>query len=279
MGRAMTAISSDEAAFWNPAALASALGRRATVYRGSLLTGEATAASVVVPWEGVGAFAVSYLLLDAGSQELRNDLGEALGSISVWNQAVVGSFAASLPGGIDAGINLKLVQFRVSCRGRCRELGTTSSAYAADIGIQAQPLKSAPLRLGAMIAHAGTAFEISNEDRSDPLPTRIRIAAAYPLLQRDGEDFPYALWLSLEGEDRLRNLGNASLFSGLLVTAAGSFSARAGYIYGGLDQTDGASAGVGFSFDRFSLHLAKSLARSVVTGETEPVHVSFSVGF
>ena len=43
--------------------------------------------------------------------------------------------------------------------------------------------------------------------------------------------------------------------------------------------TDGASVGVGFRFDRFDLNLAKSLTRSMVTGESQPIHVTFGVQF
>ena len=279
LGRAMTALPSEEAAFWNPAALAEHRSRRAMVYRGDQLAGEAMAVNILLPWDRVGTFGLSYLLLDIGDQDLRDDFGDVLGSISVRNHVAVASFGTSLPGRIDAGINMKLVQFRVDCRGRCPDLETTSSAYAVDLGLQARPFRQIPLRLGWMVAHVGTEFQILNDEQSDPLPTRIRFAVAYQVLSRLFEERPFNLWLALEAEDRARDLGSPSLYTGLNFSAGDLVFVRAGYVRGELDQTDGASVGVGFRFDRFDLNLAKSLTRSQVTGESEPIHVSFGVAF
>lgn len=279
LGRAMTALSSDEGAFWNPAALAEQTRRRAMIYRGEQLAGEALAVNAIWPHERVGTFGVSYVLLDAGDQDLRDNFGNVLGSISVRNHAGIATFAASFPGRIHAGVNMKLVQFRVACRGQCPDLETTSSAYAVDVGVQAQPFSSIPLRLGWMLAHAGTEFQILNQEQSDPLPTRLRLAAAYEVLHRVVSDDSMELWLTLETEDRARDLGSPALYAGMAFSAAELFSLRAGYVGGELDQTDGASVGIGFSFDRFDLDLAKSLTRSLVTGAAEPVHVAFGVAF
>ena len=155
LGRAMTALASDEAAFWNPAGLAEQTRRRVMIYRGSQLAGDATAVNVLLPWERVGTFGVSYLLLDIGDQDLRDGFGNVLGKISIRNHAGLLSYAASFPGRIYAGVNLKLVQFRVACRGQCPDLDTTSSAYALDVGLQAEPFERIPLRFGWMLAHAG----------------------------------------------------------------------------------------------------------------------------
>jgi len=279
LGRAMTALQSDEGAFWNPASLAEQSERRAMVYRGDQLSGEATAINVLLPWNRVGTFGISYLLLDSGTQDLRDEFGDVLGSISVRNHVGIASFATSFPGRIHAGVNMKLVQFRVGCRGQCPDLETTSSAYALDVGLQAQPFASIPLRLGWMLAHAGTDFQIANQEQSDPLPTRVRLAVAYEILHRFVEDGLMDLWVTVETEDRARELGSPSLYMGLSYSAADLFYVRSGYVAGQLDQTDGASVGVGFRLDRFDLSLAKSLTRSLITGESQPIHVTFGVQF
>lgn len=278
LGRAMTALATEEAAFWNPAGLAQQSRRTVMVYRGNQIAGDATALSVVLPWEGVGTFGASYLLLDVGDQARTDPFGNVLGRISVRNHAGLVSYAAAFPGRIYAGINLKLVQFRVACRGQCPDLETTSSAYAIDAGIQAEPFERIPLRFGWMVAHAGTEFQVINEEQSDPLPTRLRFAVAYDVLRHLEED-RLALWFTLETEDRARDLGSPSLYAGLNLSAAELFHVRAGYVGGKLDQTNGASVGLGFRFDRFSLNLAKSLTRSVVTGASQPLHVTFGVEF
>lgn len=279
LGRAMTALQSDEGAFWNPASLAEQSERRAMVYRGDQLSGEATAVNVLLPWNRVGTFGISYLLLDSGTQDLRDEFGDVLGSISVRNHVGIASFATSFPGRIHAGVNMKLVQFRVGCRGQCPDLETTSSAYALDVGLQAQPFASIPLRFGWMLAHAGTDFQIANQEQADPLPTRVRLAVAYEILHRFVEDGLMDLWVTVETEDRARELGSPSLYMGLSYSAADLFYVRSGYVAGQLDQTDGASVGVGFRLDRFDLSLAKSLTRSLITGESQPIHVTFGVQF
>ncbi len=279
LGRAMTALASEEGAFWNPAGLAEETDRRVMVYRGDQLAGEATAFSVLLPWRRVGTFGLSYLLLDIGDQDLRDEFGDVLGSISIRNHLAVASYATSLPGGIRAGVNLKLVQFQVACRGQCPDLETTSSAYALDAGIQAQPFEHIPLRFGWMLAHAGTEFQVVNQEQSDPLPTRVRLAVAYEVLNRVVEEVPMELWVTVEGEERTRNAGSPSLYVGMDFSAADLFYLRAGYVAGTYDQTNGASVGVGFGFDRFDLNLAKSLTRSIVTGESQPIHVTLALTF
>lgn len=279
LGRAMTALASEEGAFWNPAGLADETERRVMLYRGDQLAGEATAISVLFPWSRIGTFGLSYMLLDVGDQDLRNEFGDVLGSFSIRNHLAVGSYATSFPGGISAGVNMKLVQFRVACRGQCPDLETTSSAYALDIGVQAEPFSDIPLRFGWMLAHAGTEFQVADEEQSDPLPTRLRLATAYEVLNRFVETVPMELWLTVEGEERARSPGSPSIYLGLDYSAADLLQVRAGYVSGTIDQTNGASVGVGFSLDRFELNLAKSLTRSMVTGETEPLHVTLAVSF
>lgn len=280
LGRAMTALHNPEAAFWNPAGIAEETERRALLYRGDQLAGAATAASFLFPWQRVGTFGLSYLLLDLDDQDVTDDFGNTLGSISVRNHLAIASFATSLPWGINAGANLKLVQFRVGCRGQCTGLETTSSAYAVDVGVQAQPFSTLPLRFGWMLAHAGTEFRSSNEEgQALPLPTRLRFALAYRVLHRVVEDEPLDLWASVETEDRARDPGSPSVYFGLNLSAADMFFVRTGYVGGQLDQTDGATVGLGLRIDRFDLNLAMSLTRSMVTGQSQPIHVTLGVAF
>ena len=279
LGRAMTALRSEEGAFWNPAGIAEEPDRRALLYRGDQLAGAATAASFLVPWRRVGTFGLSYLLLDIGDQDLRDPAGNDLGSISVRNHLGIASFATSLPWGIHAGVNLKFIQFRVGCRGQCTDQEATNSAYGVDVGVQAQPFSTIPLRFGWMLAHAGTEFESSNEEQSLPLPTRVRFALAYQVLHRAVEEEVMDLWATVEAEDRARDPGSPSIYVGLNFSAADLFFVRAGYVGGQLDQTDGATVGLGLRVDRFDLNLAQSLTRSMVTGESQPIHVALGVAF
>lgn len=285
-GRAMTALRSEEAAFWNPAGLARQSERRAMVYNGFQPAGPAMAVNVLLPWERVGTLGLTYYLFDIGDQEITDHSGVVQGRITTRNHLGIASFGASLPGGIDAGVNVKLVQFRVGCRGGCEDYLTTSSAYAVDVGVQAEPFAGLPLRFGGMLAHAGTEFRTQDEEQSELLPTRLRFAVAYEVLHRFVDDGMMDLWLAVESEDRLRDPGSPSVHLGLNFSAAGIVHVRAGYVHvragyaeEQLDETDGATVGLGFRFDRFDLNMAKYLTRSMVTRDGQPIHFSLGMSF
>lgn len=281
LGRAMTAMPGPEAAFWNPAGLASLGESRAVLFRGDHAVGAATALSVLAARPGLGTIGASYLLLDIGDQELKDRDDNVLGTVSVRNHLGVVSAATRILSRLDAGVNLKMVQFRLSCRGLCPDAGTTATTYAVDAGLQFVPSPDLPLRLGAMVAHLGPRLQVFNADQADPLPARIRVAAAYDILGTMVERSDLQGWFTVEVQDRLRDAGALSVFLGSEL-AAGTTDAlylRTGYVLGGMDQEDGARVGLGLRFQRFDLAIAKSLAVSTLTGETEPVHVTLAILF
>lgn len=281
LGRAMTAMTGIESAFWNPAGLAAVDQSRATLFRGDHAVGTATAFSLVGARPGVGALGVSYLLLDVGDQDLRDGSGNVLGTLTVRNHLAIATAAATVADRITAGVNFKVVQFRYSCRGICPDAGTTATSYALDAGVQLRPSATLPLRLGAMIAHVGPDFQVFNAEQADPLPARIRVAAAYDLVGALVDQEGVGGWVALEVQDRLNGEGSPSLYVGTELTAGETEALflRAGYVTGDLDQENGARVGLGFRYERFDLAIAKSLSVSTLTGETEPVHVTFSIVF
>jgi hypothetical protein len=286
LGRAMTAVDGSEGAFWNPAGLASMQRSLFVVFRGEQVAGTATAASGLYARPGVGTAGASYLLLDVGDQDLTDASGNVLGTVSVRNHLGVVSGAAQLADALSAGVSFKVVQFRLSCRGSsCPDRGTTATTYAFDAGLQSSPLPW--LRLGAMVAHVGPRLQVLNAEQADPLPARVRVAASYDLVHffTDSDDFRG--WFAVEVQDRLRDPGVPSLYLGTELTA-GSGDAlflRAGYVLSDLldrlqasDPEDGARVGLGIQYGRLGMSIAKSLAVSTLTGETEPVHVTLSIG-
>lgn len=279
LGRAMTWVEGSEGAFWNPAGLAGVRGSEAVIFRGDHVAGSATALSGV--WGAAsGTLAASYFLLDAGEIEQRDNLGNPTGSITIRNHLGIVSGATRLLQTVSAGVSFKIIRFQLSCRGDCRDEGTTATTYAVDAGIQAVPLER--LRLGAMVAHLGPRLQVLNAEQADPLPTRVRVAAAYDVLDAVVESDELRGWLAFEVEDRLRELGSQSFFLGTELVAGqlDALSLRAGYAWLHPDQgEDGARVGLGLRYERFDLSIAKSLAVSTLTGETEPIHVTFSIGF
>ena len=280
LGRAMTAMQGTESAFWNPAGLAEVEQRQVVLFRGDNVAGTGTAISAVLAKPGLGTLSASYYLHDVGGQDLTDPDGNFLGTLSVRNHLGVVSAATRLFDRINAGVSFKVVEFRTTCRGTfCPDVGTTATTYAVDAGLQAQLSES--LRIGAMLAHLGPRLQVLNAAQADPLPARVRVAVAYDVasLLADGEEL--AGWLSIEVQDRLRDPGSLSLYVGgeLIAGRADALFLRAGYVLGDLDQEDGARVGLGLRYERFDLAIAKSLAVSPLTGETEPVHVTFSIRF
>lgn len=283
MGRAMSAIQTSEGAFWNPAGLADLDRSRILVYRGDQLAGETVAVSALLARPGVGTLGLSYQLLDVGSQDLTDEQGNTVGSVSVRNHLAVLSFATEIVPRMETGLNLKMVQFRVTCRGACQDDGVTATTYAVDAGLQGRPTDRLPLRLGAMIAHLGPALQVVNAEQADPLPTRMRLSGAYELLGHfvDQQNREIDLWFTMEVEDRWRDPGDPSLYVGSEFSAGRTdvIYVRAGYALGEVARSDGAAVGMGLRYERFDLGIAKSLGTGSLQGEAEPIHVTFGLLF
>ncbi len=280
MARAMTALSSDEAAFWNPAGLAEVGRSRILLYRGDHPpAGEAFALSAIYARPPVGTLAISYQLLDVGEQQATDRAGNVVGSVSFRNHLAVASFATTVASRISTGVNFKVIQRRISCEGQCLGGDVTATTFALDGGIQARPTTRIPLRIGVMLAHLGPDFQVVNADQADPLPTRLRISTAYEIA---GHFLPYPdldFWVTVEMEDRWRNPGSPSMYIGGEFTAGATdaFYVRAGYEAGEGGLNQGAAVGVGVRYERFDLDLAKSLARSSLTGDSQPVHLTLAL--
>lgn len=279
LGRAMTWVEGIEGVFWNPAGLAGVTRSQGVVIRGDHAVGTATSGTGIYARQGVGAFGASYYLLDAGEIDQTDDAGNYIGTITIRNHLGVVSGATRVSDRLSAGVNLKVIRFQLACRGICADEGTTATTYAVDAGVQGTPVDR--LRLGAMVAHLGPSLQVKNAEQADPLPARVRVAAAYDLVARlTGREDVHG-WLAFEMEDHLRSLGYMSYYLGADLSAGveDMLSLRAGYVWSETDQEDGGRVGLGLRYERFELSIAKSLAISALTGDSEPVHVTFAFGF
>jgi hypothetical protein len=285
MGRAVTPLSSAESVFWNPAGLAELEDSRLLFYRADNVAGESTAASGLFSRPRIGVIGVTYNLLDVGEQDFTDEQNNVLGTISFRNHLAVASVATRFVDRVNVGVNFKIVQFRQSCRGLCLDAGVTATTYAVDAGLQVTRLAGLPLRLGAMIAHAGPRLQFKNEEQADPLPTRVRVGAAYEFAGPEIPSAQLGVELTAEVEDRWRDLtdgrGSPALYLGSEFSASvqpALLQLRAGYVIGNGEQVDGAAVGVGIRYNRFDLGIAKSLASNIAQ-DTEPVQVTFGLIF
>ncbi len=271
LGRAMTWTEGVESTWWNPAGLAGLERSQGVIVRGDHTVGTATAATAMYARQGLGAFGGSYYLLDAGEFDQTDEFGNYTGTLTVRNHLGIVSAATRLSDRVSAGVNFKIVRFQFTCRGICADQGTTATTYAVDLGTQLMPIDD--LRIGAMVAHLGPSLQVRNAEQADPLPARVRVAAAYNLISALTEREDLQAWLAFEVEDRLKSLGNTSFYLGT------ELSAGRGDALSLRGQEDGTRVGLGLRYQRFDLSIEKSLAVSTITGETEPVHVTFSIGF
>lgn len=290
LGRAVTALPGAESVWWNPAGLGPLEEGRFVLYRGDHpVAGEATAASLIFALSPLGVLGASYQLIDLGKQDVTDPGGNVTGELSGRNHLGVLSLATRLRERLSVGVNLKLVQFRFTCRGQCMDAGVTATTVAVDVGAQLAGLAGLPLTLGAMVAHAGSRFRILDEGEADPLPTRLRLAAAYEVLDHFIDSDDLSLSVTAEIDDRWRRPGSPATYVGTEFTAGRGdvLYVRAGYVFGAESQLEGvvsgtptgAAVGVGLRYESFDLGLAKSLATSALPGESEPVHISFGIVF
>ena len=281
MGRAVTASQGNESAFWNPAGLARIEEGRFVVLRGNHLAGEATAFSLILARQPLGTLTFSYQLLDLGDQDYRDKDGNVLGTVSFRDHLGIVSFASQVLSWLDTGLNFKVFQTRATCRGQCTDSGVTGTTYFMDAGLLAFPIQGLPLRLGLMVAHAGPDLQLINVEQADPLPTRLRVAAAYELLNHFLEREDMELWASAELEDRVRELGSPVLYLGAEFAAGqeDQIFVRAGYGQGQTGQPAGMAVGLGIKYQQFEIGIGKALSATSLVDESEPVHVTFGVIF
>lgn len=281
LGRAMTTVSSAEAAFWNPAGLAALTRSEFLVMRGDPPAGKSTALSWLISRQPYGVLGFSYHLLDGGEQNLVDDRQNIRGSFSIRHHVGIVSAATSLTSWLDIGVNMKIVRFNLSCRGQCDDTGVQASGWAGDVGFQLQPLTRLPLRFGAMLAHFGPKFQVVNAAQADPLPTRVRLSAAYDVMGHVSTPADLALWIRVEVEDRFRHPGESGSFyvgAELVVGTADIIFLRASRASGEIYQDAEIAFGLGLRYESFELALARSLTSSPLLG-SEPVYVSFGVRF
>jgi hypothetical protein len=277
----MTAARSAESAFWNPAGLSSLAQSELVVMRGDPLAGKSTALSWLISRQPLGVVGLSYHLLDGGEQALVDDQQNVRGTISIRSHVGVVSVATSLANWLDFGLNMKIVRFNLNCRGQCDDAGVQASGWAGDVGLQSQPLEDVPLRFGAMLAHFGPKFQVVNAAQADPLPTRIRLSAAYEVLQHFSTPADLSLWIRVEAEDRWKRPGESPSFYVGTELVAGSTDVifvRASRASGEINQAAEIAFGLGLRYEAFELALARSFTSSIVEG-SEPVYVSFGIRF
>src|SRR6266481_1850002 len=171
MGQTATAMAGrGEAAFWNPAGLATLSDDEFSLHSASLVAGKSNVLAAYFPSRGIGVLGGAVYLVDYGDLDRTDQNGNTIARISPRNFEFLASYATNLTGSFVFGVSYKLVQFRVDCSGDCRDFPAgTGATHAVDVGGQFSVGPGGPLRIGVVLRNVGFRLQVNNQAQADPL--------------------------------------------------------------------------------------------------------------
>lgn len=252
-----------------------------------------------------GTVALSLTYLNLGENQWTDDNGENLGTFSSNEMALTLGYSFFLDENISLGTNLKYIYSNLapSNINVGNETGSgKSSSFAVDLGVLWKPeAMDRNLSVGMAINNIGPAMSYVDEKQSDPLPTQLRLGAAYDfnldeynslifsyeatrmLVYKDGEQADpvlkamfYSTWFGYSASESLKKFTHAF---GLEYGYSNLFFLRGGYFYE--DKNEGnrnfATLGIGLAIDmlKFDFSYIYTADENHPLGET----LRFSLGF
>src|SRR5207249_4896132 len=198
MGQTAAALEGrGEAAFWNPAGLATIDHAELAFNTASLAAGATHALTAYFPSHGFGVLGGALYLVDYGDLERTDSANNTIARVAPRNIEFLASYATELAGSVTLGINYKLVEFVVDCSGDCTNFPNGHGVtHALDIGGQFAVGRAGALRVGVAVRNVGFKLQVNNRELADPLPARLVVGAAYRVLLPGGSGLG-------GGEDRL----------------------------------------------------------------------------
>jgi hypothetical protein len=284
MGQTATAAAGrGEAAFWNPAGLATLTDDEFALHSASLVAGRSNVLGAYFPSRGIGVIGGAVYLVDYGDLERTDQNGNTIARIAPRNFEFLASYATNLTGSFVFGISYKLVQFRVDCSGDCRDFPAgTGATHALDLGGQFTVGPGGPLRVGVALRNIGFRLQVQNQAQADPLPTRLAVGAQYEVRLRPatgrGLDQAIDVKFAADVDSPWGQVGQSETRLGVDVGYQRMVRVRAGYAFV-QDGLSGPSIGLGIE----SGSLGVDLARAFLTGSDlqadSPTFFSFRVTF
>jgi len=280
---AIAASGRGEAAFWNPAGLATLSDAEFALHSATLVAGKSNVLGAYFPTRGIGVFGGAVYLVDYGDLERTDANGNTIARIAPRNFEFLASYATSLAGSFVFGLNYKLVQFRVDCSGDCRDFPAgTGATHAIDLGGQFQVGPGGPLRFGVALRNLGFRLQVQNQAQADPLPTRLAIGALYELHFRPPEgaklDQAFDLKLAADLDSPFGQVGQSETRLGLDIGYQKLVRVRAGYAFV-QDGLSGPSVGLGVETGSLGIDLARAFLTGSDLQVDSPTFFSFRVTF
>ena len=284
MGQTATAMAGrGEAAFWNPAGLATLSDDEFSLHSASLVAGRSNVLGAYFPSRGIGVIGGAVYLVDYGDLDRTDINGNTTARIAPRNFEFLASYATNLTGSFVFGINYKLVQFRVDCSGDCRDFPAgTGVTHGLDLGGQFTVGPGGPLRIGVAMRNIGFRLQVNNQAQADPLPTRLAVGAIYEVRLRPvtgrALDQAFDLKVAADVDSPWGQAGQSETRVGLDIGYQRLVRVRAGYAFV-QDGLSGPSIGLGVESGSLGIDLARAFLTGSDLQVESPTFFSFRVSF
>src|SRR2546425_6391123 len=288
VGMGQTAVALDgrgEAAFWNPAGLATLPLGEFALHSANLAAGNTSALTAFFPSRRIGVLGGAVYLVDYGDEDVSDSTGTTVARIAPRNIEVLASYATELTTTFAVGITYKLVEFRVDCSGDCRQVPAGRGVtHALDIGGQFTVGPRGALRVGVAVRNVGFQLQVNNRDQADPLPARVVVGAIYSVsfrpLPGGGAGDRFDVRFAADIDSPWGQVGSPQMRFGVDLGYQRLVPARGGdAVAGGSAGPSGPSGGLGLTRGATGVAPARPLLPGARLGTPNPTFISFRVAF
>lgn len=284
MGQTATASAGrGDAAFWNPAGLATLADDEFALHSATLVAGRSNVLGAYFPSRGIGVLGGAVYLVDYGDLDRTDNNGNTIARIAPRNFEFLASYATTLGGTFALGVSYKLIQFRVDCSGDCRDFPAgTGATHALDFGGQFSVGSGGPLRVGIALRNVGFRLQVQNQAQADALPTRLAVGALYELRLHPAEgrtlEEAFDVKLAADLDSPWGQAGQSETRVGVDVGYQKLVRVRAGYAFV-QDGLSGPSVGLGVESGSLGIDLAQAFLTGSDLQVANPTFFSFRVTF
>jgi hypothetical protein len=279
MGQAVVAERLGSESVWsNPAGIARDARREAAIHHSETIGARGDVISVVLPNKKLGAFAISFNLLDFGNQQITDATGTPIGLVLPRNILVAGTYGAAIGKRLSLGLTYKRLEYRVDCSGQCANVSTFSAgSNAVDVGAQYDIPGDSTLRFGVAVRNMGSRLQVNDNEPADPLPTRVEMGLSYGL----GFIRQYVTDVDIRVAGDViaaKNADSPSARLGADLTYEKTVNLRAGYI---ANDPNGAKEAIGFGLvtGRLTFDISRTFGGGSEEAGKTPAYISLRFTF
>jgi hypothetical protein len=279
MGEAVVAERLGSESVWsNPAGIARDSKREGAIHHSETIGARGDVIAIVIPKKSLGAFAISFNLLDFGNQQITDATGTPIGLVLPRNILIAGTYGAAIGKRLSLGLTYKRLEYRIDCSGQCTNVSTFSAgSNAVDIGAQYDIPGDSTLRFGVAVRNMGSRLQVNDDEPADPLPTRIEAGLSYGLafIQQYVSDIDVRVAGDIIAT---KSADQPSARLGADLTYEKTVHLRGGYI---ANDPDGAKAAVGFGLGtgRLTFDIARTFGGGSEEAGKTPAYVSLRFTF